>query len=302
MKGTTAGIGQEGERAALLALLTHSDKMCWAAVRDELITGRLPSELVEDPELDRGNQVLSDWRAAVPEASFYTYLDDRYPHQLRDVWDFPPFVFIQGDETPMRGETGDTGISIVGSRQASQRAMRDVERLVRLLADTGISIISGLAGGIDQAAHKAALKFKVRTVGIIGTGIDRFYPAANRVIQERLAGGEGMVLSQFKPGAAPSKSSFPMRNAVMSAYGRATIIVEASESSGTRHQAKSAVKHGRPLILSDSVVRHTTWGRQMSQDRSLDIMVADSPEKAAELAKSVLSRNVSSVKQESVAF
>lgn len=295
-------VDQEMERVALLALLTRSEKMRWAEYRDELALGRLPSELAKDAELDRGQQVLREWRAAVPAASFYTYLDDGYPSQLRDVWDFPPFIFTQGDEAPMHSQPGDIGVSIVGSREASPAAVRDVESLVRLMTDEDISVISGLAGGVDQAAHKAALKFGMRTVGVIGTGIDRYYPASSRDIQQRLARGEGMVLSQFKPGSSPSRSSFPMRNAVMSAYGRATIIVEASESSGTRHQAKSAVKHGRPLILSETVVRNTTWGRQLSQDRALDVMVADSPEAAASLAKSVLCRSVSSVNREATAF
>lgn len=295
-------VDQETERVALLALLTRSEKMRWAEHRDELALGRLPSELAKDAELDRGEQVLREWRAAAPAASFYTYLDEGYPSQLRDVWDFPPFIFAQGDEAPMHSQPGDIGVSIVGSREASPAAVRDVENLVRLVADEDISIISGLAGGVDQAAHKAALKFGMRTVGIIGTGIDRYYPASSRDIQQRLARGEGMVVSQFKPGSSPSRSSFPMRNAVMSAYGRATIIVEASESSGTRHQAKSAVKHGRPLILSETVVRNTTWGRQLSQDRALDVMVADSPEAAASLAKSILYRSVSSVNREAIAF
>lgn len=273
-----------------------------AEYRDELATGRQPSEIVEAPELERGGQVLAEWQSAVPAASFYTYLDDGYPQQLRDVWDFPPFVFVQGDEAPMHRLSGDSGVSIVGSREASGAAMRDVESLVQLLANEDITIISGLAGGIDQAAHTAALRFGVRTVGIIGTGIDRYYPASSRDIQRRLAAGEGMVLSQFKPGSSPSKSSFPMRNAVMSAYGRATIIVEAGESSGTRHQARSAVKHGRPLILSGSVVKHTTWGRDLSEDRSLDVMVAGSPEQAAQFAKEILRRSVSALKQEPAPF
>lgn len=295
-------ISQEVERVALLALLTRSEKMHWAEYRDELVTGRLPSELVEEFELERGEHVLATWRSAAPGASFYTYLDTGYPHQLRDVWDFPPFVFVQGDEAPMHKDAGDIGVAIVGSRQASQAAVRDVESLVRFLADEDVSIVSGLAGGVDQAAHRAAFKFGARTVGIIGTGIDRYYPHSSQDIQRRLEGGEGMVLSQFKPGSSPSRSSFPMRNAVMSAYARATIIVEASEASGTRHQAKSAIKHGRPLILSESVVRQTTWGQQLSHDRSLDLTVAESPAKAAELAKRILSRSVSSVKRESIDF
>src|SRR5581483_252563 len=112
--------------------------------------------------------------------------------------------------------------------------------------------ISGLAAGIDTAAHTAALESGGRTVAVIGTGITRCYPAANIELQEAIA-HSGLVLSQFWPESSASKASFPMRNATMSAYGRATIVVEASEQSGARIQARLAVAHGRPVVLMNSV-------------------------------------------------
>jgi DNA processing protein len=95
-------------------------------------------------------------------------------------------------------------------------------------------------------------------VAVIGTGITRYYPAANRALQERIA-ADGLVLSQFWPDAAPTKQSFPMRNAVMSGYGHATIVIEAGEHSGARIQARQAIAHGRPVVLTDLVVKATTW-------------------------------------------
>jgi DNA processing protein len=97
---------------------------------------------------------------------------------------------------------------------------------------------------------------------VIGTGIRKYYPSENRNLQDRIA-SEGLVLSQFWPEASPTKYSFPMRNTVMSGYGRATIVVEAGEQSGARIQARQGVAHGRPVILSDLVVKATKWSYEM---------------------------------------
>lgn len=117
-----------------------------------------------------------------------------------------------------------------------------------------LSVIAGLAEGIDTAAHRAALVAGGRTVAFIGTGIDKRYPAANIEIHDEIA-HSGLVLSQFYPGAGPTKHTFPMRNVLMSGYGLATIVVEAGEYSGSRIQARTAGEHGRPVILTDSVCR-----------------------------------------------
>jgi predicted Rossmann fold nucleotide-binding protein DprA/Smf involved in DNA uptake len=99
-------------------------------------------------------------------------------------------------------------------------------------------------------------------VAVIGTGIRKYYPAANRGLQEEIAKC-GLVLSQFWPDGPPTKWSFPMRNATMSAYGEATVVVAAGEHSGTRIQAREALAHGRPVILAESVVRGTRWGTEL---------------------------------------
>lgn len=121
----------------------------------------------------------------------------------------------------------------------------------------------GLAKGIDTFAHKTALADGGRTIAFIGTGIDRQYPAENRDLQKRIE-NEGLVLSQFMPGAEPTRQTFPMRNALMSGYGIATIIADANEHSGTRIQARQAQRHGRPVILNHTVMDGTQWGRELA--------------------------------------
>lgn len=113
------------------------------------------------------------------------------------------------------------------------------------------------------AAHRAALDAGGRTVAFLGTGITRSYPASNRALQREIA-ERGLLLSQFYPEAPPTKQSFPMRNATMSGYGLATLVIEAGEHSGTRIQARVAGEHGRPVILTDRVVASTTWGKALA--------------------------------------
>lgn len=282
------------ERAALVYLLTRDRSMKWASLREQLVVGEMrPSDLVDsETALQHGAEMLEQWMSQAVNARFYTYLDGGYPASLRSVWDFPPFVFIKGDEAPLRGTGGDPGVCIVGSRKPATGSLDAAQYIARGLITEGITIVSGLAEGIDQAAHRAALEMNARTVGIIGTGIDRYYPASSKPLQQQMEDGAGMVISQFMPGASPAQFSFPMRNATMSAYGTATIIIEAAEKSGTRHQARQAVRHGRPLILSTQVANRTSWGRSLSEDTLADVKVADSPRHAVELAFGLFERAV----------
>ncbi|GAA3754215.1 hypothetical protein GCM10022225_43750 [Plantactinospora mayteni] len=132
------------------------------------------------------------------------------------------------------------------------------------LAERGVTVASGLAKGIDTAAHSAALDAGGRTVAVIGTGIRRYYPAANRQLQDQIT-EVGLVISQFWPDAQPTKQSFPMRNAVMSGYAVATVVVEAGETSGARIQARLALQHGRPVVLTSQVMR-CDWAKTFAEN------------------------------------
>ena len=184
-------------------------------------------------------------------------LDEDYPARLRAIHQAPPVLFARG--TVLRD---DVAVSVVGSRQASPRGLDIAAGVARRLAARGVTVLGGLALGIDAAAHRAALGAGGRTVGVIGTGIDRAYPARNRELQEQIA-GRGLVLSQFWPGAPPQRHNFLMRNATMSGYGLATVVVEAGEHSGSRAQARIAVEHGRPVILTSLVVDSNEWARAL---------------------------------------
>ena len=258
----------EEERAALVALLRiRPSKLTWSDITTEVATRGSarafwdelhPAGLFDEGDSDAladAARDIASWRSA--SLGFLTFRDPDYPTQLREIHDMPPMLFHQGKLL-----TDEIGVSVVGSRQASTQGLEIARSVATGLADREITVISGLAKGIDTAAHQAALDAGGRTVAVIGTGITRSYPAENRTLQERIA-HEGLVISQFWPDAPPTKHSFPMRNAVMSGFGRTTIVVEASEHSGARIQARKAVAHGRPVILTDLVVAANKWPHEL---------------------------------------
>jgi DNA processing protein len=188
----------------------------------------------------------------------HTVLDAGYPNNLRGVHDRPPFVFVAGALAPADGRA----IAVVGSRIASQHGVWAARAIAEHLVDQQYTVVSGLAAGIDSAAHTAALARGGRSVAVIGTGLRSYYPPQHADLQRRIA-AECAVISQFWPDAPPSRRSFPMRNAVMSGLSLATVVVEASLTSGSRIQARLALAHGRPVFLLDSLLEHE-WAREFA--------------------------------------
>ncbi|MCL2092238.1 MAG: DNA-protecting protein DprA [Micrococcales bacterium] len=280
------------EAAALVALLRVSQRS-WAEVAADVAFAGSAVEIWEraddgtllpDPDrssaLARAQRDVETWRAA--GLRMVTVLDACYPQRLLDIHEVPPFLFVEGTLLP-----DDSGMSVVGSRAASEHGLKIARAAAGILVERGLSVVSGLATGIDTAAHQAALAMSGRTVAFIGTGITGFYPAANKALQARIA-AEGLVASQFWPAAPPTKQTFPVRNATMSGYGLASIVVEAGENSGARIQARLAVEHGRPVVLTDTVAQSTTWGARLatrpgvhvvdsidSLERTVDTIVAE---------------------------
>lgn len=257
----------EQEHAALFALLRESKR--WNRVAAEVayegsalaLWAEQDSDgLFETPgrdhAMERASAQLADWSDR--GLHYVTVLDETYPRRLRDIVETPPFLFHEGD---LRSE--DVGMSVVGSRHASQSGLKLAGEVARFLVSEGLTVIAGLAAGIDTAAHRAALDAGGRTVAFIGTGITQTYPAQNAALQREIA-AKGLVLSQFYPDGPPTKQTFPIRNASMSGYGLATIVIEAGENSGTRIQARKAMEHGRPVILTSEVAGSTTWGAALS--------------------------------------
>ncbi|MGH3984225.1 MAG: DNA-processing protein DprA [Pseudonocardiaceae bacterium] len=260
------------ERATLVALLQERPQATsWPEVVAEIVEAGSARSVwdarheqslfdIDTPApIAEAARQIARWQAA--GLSVHTFRDVSYPAQLREIHQVPPVLFSRGTL-----RAGEPAVSVVGSRRASGQNLDWASEVSSALVSAGITVVSGLAAGIDTAAHTAALDAGGRTVAVLGTGINRAYPAANRDLQERIM-NEGLVLSQFWPDAPANKKSFPLRNATMSGYGRATIVVEAGETSGARIQARVGVEHGRPVILRDCVVRMNEWAAAL-QHRS----------------------------------
>lgn len=261
------------ERGALLALLRIPGKS-WSAVTDEVeasgsaITtlnagsmGQMPlfqdsnddtDALAEAAELE-----IESWERE--GMRLVTFLDPDYPAQLLTVHQRPPFLIMRG-----QANDGDArGVAIVGTRQASDDGKKSAYGLATALSQSGVPVVSGLAAGIDTAALSGALSANGRAVAVIGTGLRRSYPKENAALQDRIA-RVGLVISQFLPDAPPTKTSFPMRNAVMSGYSAATVVVEAPYRSGARMQARLALEHGRQVFLMESLLVND-WARSYAE-------------------------------------
>lgn len=199
--------------------------------------------------------------AARFKARLTTVLDEDYPVNLRLVPNLSPFLFYRGTL-----EARDAySIAVVGTRQASEIGRARAGRMARELCERGVRIYSGLAKGIDTAAHTATLDAGGRTLAVIGTGISKCYPAENKALMERIA-ENGAVISQFWPSASGATWTFPRRNITMSGLSQATCVIEAGHTSGAKLQARYAYEHGKRVFLIRSLVQDQPWAAKMLAD------------------------------------
>lgn len=251
-------------RTAQVLRLVHADLDISQTERiDRLVSAGDPLTVLREhgvvgsrPDFSAEIATISDWRAQ--GFGITDVLDEDYPALLSEVREAPGVIYWQGSLRP-----AEIGVCIVGSRNATSSVLDETYKLAGLLAMRNVPVISGLARGIDTAAHQGAVDAHGRTIAVMGTGLERTYPAANTQLRQRIQQGEGLVLTQFAPGANVAKWNFPMRNAVMSGYGAATLVMAAGEKSGTKHQAQAAVKHGRRVIFPESVVDSVSWAHEM---------------------------------------
>ena len=171
--------------------------------------------------------------------------DPRYPESLAALEE-PPSEFYAIGDTSCLEASPDRMVAIVGTREATSYGLRVARALARAFAEAGAVVVSGLARGIDSAAHEAALQAGGRTVAVLGTGVDVPYPVGNRGLHEAVAGG-GLVLSEFEPGRRAFKGCFPRRNRIIAALARATVVVEAGFRSGALNTAGLALELGRAV-------------------------------------------------------
>lgn len=178
-----------------------------------------------------------------PANRILTFADTAYPQALLQIPDPPPVLYVKG-----RAELlNNTAFAIVGSRNATQQGVAHAEALARALSDAGLVIVSGLALGIDAAAHRGGLAGASSSVAVVGTGLDIVYPARNRALAHELA-QSGCIVSELALGTAPAATNFPRRNRLISGLTRGCLVVEAAVSSGSLITARLANEQGRDVF------------------------------------------------------
>jgi DNA processing protein len=182
-------------------------------------------------------------KAAEGGVDIITLDDPAYPDNLRDIPDPPLFLYIKGMLKPEDGNA----VAIVGTRKPTHYGKTVTLRLAGELASSGFTVVSGLARGIDTQAHRGALTARGRTIAVLGCGIDVVYPPENRALMEEI-GGSGAVVTENPFGTQPESGYFPARNRIISGLAHGTVIVEASEDSGSLITAQYALDQGRKLF------------------------------------------------------
>jgi DNA processing protein len=209
----------------------------------------LTERLKNDQDLlERASTRLDDARVMRARAeragiNVIAWDDPRFPAALTTLTDLPPVLWYEGHLSA----TEFPAVAIVGSRAASAVALETASRLAADVSSRGITVISGLARGVDSAAHRAALR-EGRTIAVLGSGLDRIYPAEHRSLAKEIA-REGLVISEFPPGCPPLQHHFPLRNRLISGLARGVVVIEASDKSGSLITASCALEQGRDVMV-----------------------------------------------------
>jgi len=246
---------------------------------------RNPDELFErvDTEVEAATKV---------GARIVTVLDSLYPANLRLIPNLPPFLFIRGEVL----EDDVRSVAVVGTREASDAGIRRAQKMSKLLAERGVTVVSGMARGIDSAAHRSAIESGGRTIAVLGTGITKTYPSENRELAEEIS-EHGALVSQFWPTRSPGRDTFPRRNVVTSGLSQGTVVIEASSTSGAKMQARLALEHGKKVFLLKSLVTDQPWARTYVAKRGA-IEVNDVEEVIRHLASPERVRQASEQRQQ----
>ena len=217
----------------------------WSASPLDLAGAGLDRRAIESlVSLRQKTDPESTWRKIEASgASVLTLEDPAYPPRLREIPDAPPVLYVKGSLTP----DDDWSVAVVGTRRATAYGLQVTEKIAGDVAAAGVTIVSGLALGIDTYAHRAALTRGGRTIAVLGSGIDRIYPGENRSLASRIM-ERGALISEFPLGTTPDAMNFPRRNRIVSGLARATLIVEADHKSGAMLTANNALEQGRDVF------------------------------------------------------
>jgi len=220
-------------------------EVAWQAPVDALRAAGLPLKIAEQVRKLRREADLDSIITQIHSQGIevLTWGDDDYPRRLKEIETPPPVLYLRGTIT----EEDDWAVAIVGTRKMTSYGRQVADELAAYLAHNGVTIVSGLARGVDSAAHKGALKVGGRTLAVLGSGVDRIYPPEHRKLAGEIV-KQGALLSDYAPGTPPEGVNFPPRNRLISGLSLATVVVEAGERSGALITATFAAEQGREVF------------------------------------------------------
>jgi DNA processing protein len=252
----TPGLGQV--RGRKLAKQFHGLQDIFHASLTELEALGLQAHSAQAIALGKSLELATEEmaKANAVQVKILTKEDPQWPAQLNEIYDPPLVLYVRGSAEVI----SRPGIAIVGTRHPTPYGIGMAERLACDLASHGLVIVSGLARGVDTAAHRGALKGG-KTVAVFGTGVDEIYPQANKKIAESILASGGALISEFALGSFAAPQNFPIRNRIISGLALGVLVVEAGEYSGTRITARCALEQSRELFaVPGHVTSRNSWG------------------------------------------
>jgi len=233
-------------RIKLLIDYFGSAKSAYKAEQKSLISIGLKVERVADFIRYRNEFELKSYidRLKKLKINFLTIKDADYPHNLVDLDSAPPVLYIKGNLEP----SDSNSVAIVGTRKMTFYGKEVTEKFTKELSNLGITIVSGLALGVDACAHKACLDEGGRTIAVLASGLDIITPGSNTALAKRIVEGRGALVSEYPLGHPPLRTNFASRNRIISGLSRAVLVIEGAQQSGTLLTASAAAEQGRPVF------------------------------------------------------
>ena len=236
------GLGNEGLRRLLQAFGTPAHIFATPASALKQVVQPAVAEVIAQGWNEAALEPVARW---LEDSSNHiiTLADADYPQALLNIADPPLLLYVKG----RRELLNRAALAIVGSRNATAQGLRNAEAFAQAISTAGLCIVSGMAHGIDAAAHQGGLRGPGSSIGVVGTGLDKIYPAANRELAHQLA-QDGLLISEFSLGTPPLAANFPRRNRIISGFALGTLVVEASLGSGSLITARMATEQGREVF------------------------------------------------------
>lgn len=258
------------------ALLDHfgDPQTAWEAPAASLRASGLSEKIVKNFIKIRADVDLYNlWdQIQAQDVNFLIWLDDSYPSRLKEIAQPPPVLYARGEFVPQ----DDWAVAIVGTRRVTPYGRQVTEEMAGFLARNGVTVVSGLARGVDSIAHSAALKAGGRTIAVLGSGVDNVYPPENRGLAEEII-SNGALVSDYALGTPPEAGNFPPRNRIISGLSRAVVIIEAGKKSGALITASFAAEQGREVFAVPGSIHapHSQGTNRLIQDGAVPLLAPE---------------------------